>query len=389
MPPGCEQRPEDRGPGGPGLERGGLPPPADRPPGARTPHVDSRAARARPQDRGRSPRPSSAPRCRTSTARSRSCWSASTRCAMPILDLRLRKACGARRPRGDRLRAPDGARRRRRRPCATPAVRHVPRGARGRAWQRAGEAPLGPEASEEIQRAAGALRPGSTVVVYGERVGRGPDGDAALRHLLACADALRLSDDGAGLLEVPETANARGLREVGCLPSAGPASRRSPRARNAEEIKRGLIAGEIDGLILWDVDPLRATARPDGWMEALAASRLHLRDRAVRQRLRRPRGRLLPGRDPRREGGHGDSSDGRLQRVRQASHTRARRATAGSGSSSSPRASTTRPGSTRTRGARGDRLRGAVLRRDHPRGDRRPGVRWQEREAARALAAQE
>ena len=28
--------------------------------------------------------------------------------------------------------------------------------------------------------------------------------------------------DGAGLLEVPEAANGRGLREVGCLPTAGP-----------------------------------------------------------------------------------------------------------------------------------------------------------------------
>ena len=62
-------------------------------------HVDSRAGA--PLDRKtweRSPRPSSAPRCRTSTARTRSCSSASTRYAMPILDLRLRRRCGARTP---------------------------------------------------------------------------------------------------------------------------------------------------------------------------------------------------------------------------------------------------------------------------------------------------
>ena len=119
---------------------------------------------------------------------------------------------------------------------------------------------------------AGELRPGSTVIVFGERIGHGPEGGLALDRLLACAKALRLSDDGAGLLEVPETANARGLREVGCLPTAGPGFSQVPVGGNAEEIKRGLIDGEIDALILWDVDPLRELPDPEGWKEALTAA---------------------------------------------------------------------------------------------------------------------
>ena len=213
--------------------------------------------------------------------------------AMPILDLRLRKAMRRANARvviaSERPTALDGG--------AEETVRYAPGGAAaflaGLAAELEsgiGEAPLGREAPEDIQRVAGELRPGSTVVIYGERVGRGGDGDAALRSLLACADALRLgkepaqqrrgsaspdgsaSQDGAGLLEVPETANARGLREVGCLPNAGPGFAEVPAGGNAEEIKRGLIAGEIDGLILWDVDPLRELPDPTGWKEALAAA---------------------------------------------------------------------------------------------------------------------
>ena len=110
------------------------------------------------------------------------------------------------------------------------------------------------------------------MIVFGERIGHGPEGGLALDRLLACAKALRLSDDGAGLLEVPETANARGLREVGCLPTAGPGFSQVPVGGNAEEIKRGLIDGEIDALILWDVDPLRELPDPEGWKEALTAA---------------------------------------------------------------------------------------------------------------------
>ncbi len=37
------------------------------------------------------------------------------------------------------------------------------------------------------------------------------------------AAALNIADtDGSGLLEIPDATNARGLREVGCLPDAGP-----------------------------------------------------------------------------------------------------------------------------------------------------------------------
>ena len=59
------------------------------------------------------------------------------------------------------------------------------------------------------------------MIIWGERIGR--EGDGAIDALLDVATALDLtSNDGSGLLEIPEFANARGLREVGCLPDAGP-----------------------------------------------------------------------------------------------------------------------------------------------------------------------
>ena len=119
----------------PGLERGGLPGPADRPRGARL------AAR-RPPARARRPRELRA-RCRgpgarrqrspTSTRPSRSSSLGTDPLhAMPILDLRIRKAVrhGRRAARG-RLRPADGARRRRRGDRALRARRR-----RRRSWPR-------------------------------------------------------------------------------------------------------------------------------------------------------------------------------------------------------------------------------------------------------------
>jgi NADH-quinone oxidoreductase subunit G len=195
--------------------------------------------------------------------------------AMPILDLRLRKVMRRSGTRvvvaSERPTALDGG--------AEETLRYPPGGAAAFLDELAaelasgqGREPLGPERSEDLQRVASELRPGSTVIVYGERVGHGPDGERALSRLAACAQALRLADDGSGLLEVPESANARGLREVGCLPAAGPGLSEVAAGKSADEIKQGLIDGEIDALVLWDSDPLRQLPDPEGWKEALAAA---------------------------------------------------------------------------------------------------------------------
>ena len=142
---------------------------------------------------------------------------------------------------------------------------------------------------------------GKVVVVWGERIGA-----SAANELLGLADALASpSTEGAGLLEVPDTTNARGLREAGVLPDAGPGLRRCAiNGHGTEAIREALIDGELDGVILVGVDPLRDfadTGALGGGPERRLLRRrlLHLRHRD-RGQGRRP----LPARDPRRERRH-------------------------------------------------------------------------------------
>ena len=114
---------------------------------------------------------------------------------------------------------------------------------------------------------------GHTVVIWGERIGRGENGPAAIEALLGLTEALDLAgQEESGLIEIPDVANARGLREVGCLPDSGPGLSEVTAGRDVEQIKDALRAGELKGLILYGVDPLRDFPDTDGWREALQAA---------------------------------------------------------------------------------------------------------------------
>ncbi len=64
---------------------------------------------------------------------------------------------------------------------------------------------------------------GATVILWGERLSHGGRGRQAVAALLAVARRCGVADTAdAGLIEVPASTNARGLREVGCLPNLGP-----------------------------------------------------------------------------------------------------------------------------------------------------------------------
>jgi NADH-quinone oxidoreductase subunit G len=121
---------------------------------------------------------------------------------------------------------------------------------------------------------AGLLRGAEeAVVVWGERIGRGQKGPEALAALLELAGSLGLADrPESGLIEIPDVANARGLREVGCLPDAGPGLSETAKGRDVEAIRAGLESGEIDSLLLFGVDPLRDFPDTEGWRRALEAA---------------------------------------------------------------------------------------------------------------------
>ncbi|HNA24091.1 MAG TPA: NADH-quinone oxidoreductase subunit NuoG, partial [Solirubrobacterales bacterium] len=112
-----------------------------------------------------------------------------------------------------------------------------------------------------------------TVVIWGERIGRGENGPAAIESLLELAGVLDLGgQEESGLIEIPDVANARGLREVGCLPDAGPGLSETEAGRDVEEIKAGLISGEVRAVVLYGVDPLRDFPDIEGWRQALEAA---------------------------------------------------------------------------------------------------------------------
>ena len=195
----------------------------------------------------------------------------------PILDLRIRKAI---RRNGARL------------AVATERPTPLDGGAEAIARYAPGE---GAHFIGELARAVGgagnvaaplaeSLRgAGKVVVIWGERVARDGNGAAALLEL---ATALGTeSTDGSGLLEIPDFANSRGLREAGCLPDAGPGLGEAKSAfpgsspgnsplvgKPTEEIRAALESGELKGLILFGVDPLRDFPDTKAWEAAITAA---------------------------------------------------------------------------------------------------------------------
>jgi len=122
------------------------------------------------------------------------------------------------------------------------------------------------------------------VIVWGERITRER---GAIEGLFEVAEALGLAEkDGSGLLEIPDATNARGLREAGCLPDAGPGLSEPNRSfygsgpqkarldgKGTEEIRAALESGELEALILFGVDPLRDFPDTPAWARALTAAK--------------------------------------------------------------------------------------------------------------------
>src|SRR5205823_5505665 len=158
------------------------------------------------------------------------------------------------------------------------------------------------------------------VVLWGERVGHGERGAHAIEALLAVAGALGVAEaDEAGLLEIPAATNARGLREVGCLPSLGPGLTDPPAAGlSAPAIARAL-GGELSALVLLGADPLRDFPEQGEWERALdrAGSIVAFAD-FLTPALERHASVVFPAESYAEKEGTLTHPDGRLQRVRQA-----------------------------------------------------------------------
>ena len=243
--------------------------------------------------------------------------------AAPILDLRLRKAvrrAGARLAVAtERPTTLDGG--------AAATVRYAPGDAAGFLAALAGalDAPVfkrgqeGRAFAEEAEGVAKLLRGArkDVVIVWGERVGRGADGQAALSALLACAKALGMADRlGNGLLEVPDATNSRGLREAGCIPGAGPGLTQARAGKGTAQIRDSLERGSLGALVLYEADPLREGEDAGAWSRALTAADFVVAVSMFENDSTAHADVILPAEAGAEKEGTMTHPDGRLQRVR-------------------------------------------------------------------------
>jgi NADH-quinone oxidoreductase subunit G len=153
------------------------------------------------------------------------------------------------------------------------------------------------------------------VVVWGERIGA-----AGTEALVELEQALHLTaTSGAGLLEIPDTTNARGLREAGVLPDAGPGlAALAVNGHGTEAIREALIDGELDGVVLVGVDPLRDFGDTSRWEEALNAAGCVVAFSTFATATAAKADVLFPLETHAEKDGTVTHPDGRLQRVRPA-----------------------------------------------------------------------
>ncbi|HEX4689914.1 MAG TPA: molybdopterin-dependent oxidoreductase, partial [Solirubrobacteraceae bacterium] len=155
------------------------------------------------------------------------------------------------------------------------------------------------------------------VIVYGEGALTG-QGAAALLNL---AGRLGLRGRaGAGLLEIPASANGRGLREAGLAPGHGPGyAPVEPAGLDAPGIAAALAAGELSTVWLQNVDPIRGYPDRALWERALHAANTVIGvDTVLTDTLREHADVVFPAEAYAEKEGTLVHPDGRVQRLRPA-----------------------------------------------------------------------
>jgi NADH-quinone oxidoreductase subunit G len=223
---------------------------------------------------------------------------------MPIIDLRIRKVVRRNEARlavaTDRPTARDGG--------AEETARYEPGSMAGFISALASEAGVAGyeraqgELAADAERIAGVLRPGSGVIVWA-----GPPTQA----LVDLARSV-----GAKLLEIPAGANERGLREVGCLPVAGPGLCETADGLEATDIRKALAAGDLDAAFLVNADPVRDAPDGPAWTEALSKADFVLAISMFEDASTKHADVVFPAESYAEKEGTVTHPDGRLQRVR-------------------------------------------------------------------------
>ncbi|MFN2611792.1 MAG: NADH-quinone oxidoreductase subunit NuoG [Solirubrobacterales bacterium] len=172
----------------------------------------------------------------------------------------------------------------------------------------------GPYAEQAGAVAAMLKGAGDAVIVWGERLWRTP---GAVEALAQIADALGLdAQHGSGLLEIPESANGRGLREVGFIPGAGPGLAAAAAGHSADAIRDGLAANELHALLMFDANPVRDYPQSAGWSAGLDAADFVVSVAMFENESTKFADIVLPLESHAEKEGTVTHPDGRLQRVR-------------------------------------------------------------------------
>src|SRR3954469_4433283 len=176
--------------------------------------------------------------------------------------------------------------------------------------------------SDDIRDAAVALRDaGDVVVLWSERLAHGPRGPETINALLALARALGIENqDGGGFIEVPalSSANARGLREVGCLPNLKGGLTDADAAGIPSPEMPAALGGDLGAIVLFQVDPVRFAPDGTAWAAGLerANAVIGFSD-FVTQSLAEHANVIFPAESYAEKEGSVTHPDGRVQRVRQ------------------------------------------------------------------------
>ncbi len=179
---------------------------------------------------------------------------------------------------------------------------------------RAGARPEAVRAAAELLSGAGPV-----VVLWGERVSHGERGEHGVAALLARAGALGLAETPeAGLIEVPASANARGLREVGCLPDVGPGLLDAGEAGTPSTAMAAALGEDLGALLLYECDPLLSHPERDAWTGALDRAGFVVAFADFEGAATEEADVIFPAESYAEKEGTVTHPDGRVQRVRQA-----------------------------------------------------------------------
>jgi NADH-quinone oxidoreductase subunit G len=177
--------------------------------------------------------------------------------------------------------------------------------------------------SDDVRAAAGALRDaGDVVVLWSERLAHGPRGTETVNALLALARALGIENqEGGGFIEVPalSATNARGLREVGCLPNLKSGLADADTAGIAGAAMPAALGDDVSAILLFQADPVRFAPDGGAWAAGLErANAVVAFSDFVTQSLADHANVVFPAESYAEKDGTVTHPDGRIQRVRQA-----------------------------------------------------------------------